>query len=105
MKDPADECPDACDRSAYRRIATAREMSRVGEALRERHRDAGAERGCESGDEGVVRLVRHDRDGEDRCERGERSVDQSDHRGLDALEKESVTVGHRLEYNNRVAKW
>ena len=55
---------------------------------------AGADRGREPGDERGVRLVRRERDGEDRRERRERAVDQPDHRRLDALEEERLLVGH-----------
>ena len=58
---------------------------------------ARADRGREPGDERGVRLVRVERDAEDRCERRKRAVDQPDHRGLDALEQEGV-LASRVEY-------
>ena len=75
------------------RISAARQLTGVGEPLRERHADAGADRRRHAGDEGGARVVGVERDREDRGERGERAVDQADHRRLDALQEELV-VGH-----------
>ena len=41
--------------------------------------------------------------GEDRRQGGERAVDQTGHRRLDALEQEDLTVAHRLEFTRRCA--
>ena len=82
------------DRAARDRAAASGQLARVRQALGVGHRDAGGERAREAGDEGVVRLVRRERDGEDRRQRRERAVDQPDHRRLDALEEERL-LGHR----------
>ena len=97
VQDPAEERPDAGDRAAERGAAATGQLAGVGEPLRERHRDRGADRRREAGRERVERLVAHDRDREDRRERRQRAVDQPDHRRLDALEEEVVLVGHRIE--------
>ena len=105
MQDSAKEGAGARDPAAHDRVAAPGQLARVREPLRERHRDAGTERCGEPCDEGVMRSVRDDRDGKDRRECRQRAVDQSDHRRLHTLQKECVTVGHRLEYIKQVAKW
>src|SRR5438552_1768146 len=85
------------------RARASGQLARVGEALREGHADAGAERGREPGDEGVAGVVRRERDREDRCERRERAVDEADHRRLHLLEEERMVVGHELECINPCA--
>src|SRR5712691_1015362 len=94
MQDPAEEGSNARDPAAQIRIAATRELTRVREALREGHADARSDRGGEACKEGVMRLVSGERDGEDRRQRRERSVDQADHRRLDTLEQEDVFVRH-----------
>ena len=94
VQDAADEGASSGDRAAHDRAAAAGELARVREPLRERHADAGAECGGEARDERVPRVVRGERDREDRCEGRQRAVDEPDHGGLHLLEEEDVVVGH-----------
>ena len=83
--------PTPVMRAADEWIAAARQLAGVGEPLREGHRDPGADRGGQAGDERVDAACGvSERDREDRGERRERAVDQADHRRLDTLEEELV---------------
>ena len=64
----------------------------VREPFGEGHADPGADRGGQPGEERVARLVRGERDGEDRGERRQRAVDQAGHRRLRPLEQERPLV-------------
>ena len=68
------------------------QVAGVGEPFGEGHADAGADRGRQPGDERVARLVRGERDGEDRGECRQRAVDQAGHRRLCPLEQERSLI-------------
>jgi DNA-directed RNA polymerase specialized sigma24 family protein len=69
MQDAAEHRAGAGDGAAQERVATPGEITGIGEAFGERHADAGSDRCRQPGQERVVRLVRGERDSEDRSER------------------------------------
>jgi DNA-directed RNA polymerase specialized sigma24 family protein len=69
MQDAAEHRAGTGDGAAQERVATPGEITGIGEAFGVGHADAGSDRRCQPGDERVVRLVRGQRDGEDRSER------------------------------------
>jgi hypothetical protein len=83
-------CPG--DGSAQMGIAAAGQVPGVGQAFGEGHADTGADCGGQPGEERVARLVRGERDGEGRCQRGRRAVDQSGHGGLRTLQEKRTHV-------------
>jgi hypothetical protein len=88
MQDAAQERAGAGDRAAQVGEAASGQVAGVGEPFGEGHADAGADRGRQPGEERVVRLVRGERDREDRGECRQRTVDQARHRRLRPLEEE-----------------
>jgi hypothetical protein len=68
VQDAAQERTGAGDRTAQLRAAAAGQVAGVRESFGQGHADAGADRGRQPGKECVARLVRGERDGEDRGE-------------------------------------
>src|SRR5262249_37616040 len=95
VEDSAEERAEPGDAAADERVAAPGELAGVRQTFGESHADAGADRGCQSGEERVVRLVSGQRGGEDRGERGERAVDEADHGRLHTLQEKGVFVRHR----------
>src|SRR5437667_353059 len=81
----AAERAPARDRAADEGIPPASDLARIGQSLGERHADPRSDRRREPRVERVVRPVSGECDGEDRRQRRQRAVDETDHRRLHAL--------------------
>jgi hypothetical protein len=77
VQNAAEEGSAAGNRAAQVGITASGEVTRVGESFGKGHAKAGADRGREPGNEGVMGTVGGKRDGEDRRQRRQRTVDQT----------------------------